>query len=81
MAADLRVVQPAHSVASGFERAHPGTQGADNIIEVQSTRYSAEMGSTPLIIRGPGAGAHVTAGGVFGDLCKLGAQLGASVRI
>ena len=62
-------------------RAHPGTQGADNIIEVQSTRYSAEMGSTPLIIRGPGAGAHVTAGGVFGDLCKLGAQLGASVRI
>jgi len=66
-----------------FSCTHPfaGLQGADNIIEVQSTRYSAEMGSTPLIIRGPGAGAHVTAGGVFGDLCKLGAQLGASVRI
>jgi len=32
-------------------------------------------------VRGPGAGAAVTAGGVFGDLCKLGAQLGASVLI
>lgn len=66
-----------------FPSTHPfaGLQGADNIIEIQTMRYSDEMDSTPLIIRGPGAGAHVTAGGVFGDLCKLGAQLGASVPI
>ena len=66
-----------------FPKTHPfaGLQGADNIIEIQTMRYSDEMESTPLIIRGPGAGAHVTAGGVFGDLCKLGAQLGASVPI
>ena len=37
------------------------------------------MGSTPLIIRGPGAGPHVTAGGVFGDIVKLASQLGAPV--
>ena len=48
---------------------------------VATMRYSQEMGSTPLIIRGPGAGAHVTAAGVFADLAKLGAQLGARVPI
>lgn len=63
------------------DHAFAGLQGADNIIEVQTMRYSDEMESTPIIIRGPGAGPHVTAGGVFGDLCKLGAQLGAAVRI
>ncbi|EEH52869.1 uncharacterized protein MICPUCDRAFT_66967 [Micromonas pusilla CCMP1545] len=66
-----------------FPKTHPfaGLQGADNVVEIQSSRYSAVGGSTPLIVRGPGAGAAVTAGGVFGDLCKLGAQLGASVLI
>ena len=44
-------------------------------------RYSAEMESTPLIIRGPGAGAQVTAGGVFGDVCKLGVMLGAETPL
>ena len=41
-----------------FPSTHPfaGLQGADNIIEVQTMRYSDEMESTPLIIRGPGAG-------------------------
>ena len=66
-----------------FDKSHPfaGLQGADNILEIQSMRYSDEMSSTPLIIRGPGAGAQVTAGGVFGDLCKLGAVLGARVPV
>jgi aspartokinase/homoserine dehydrogenase 1 len=66
-----------------FDKSHPfaGLQGADNILEIQSMRYSDEMASTPLIIRGPGAGAQVTAGGVFGDLCKLGAVLGARVPV
>ena len=58
-----------------------GLEGADNIVEIQSMRYSAEMESTPLIIRGPGAGAQVTAGGVFGDVCKLGVMLGAETPL
>ena len=68
---------------SKFPKSHPfaGLQGADNIVEIQSMRYSAEMESTPLIVRGPGAGAEVTAGGVFGDVCKLGAALGARVPL
>ena len=36
-------------------------------------RYSKQ----PLIVRGPGAGAEVTAGGVFADLLRLAAYLGA----
>ena len=66
-----------------FDASHPfaGLQGADNILEISTARYSDEMSSTPLIIRGPGAGAQVTAGGVFGDLCKLGAVLGARVPV
>ena len=66
-----------------FPKTHPfaGLEGADNIVEIQSMRYSAEMESTPLIIRGPGAGAQVTAGGVFGDVCKLGVMLGAETPL
>ncbi|KAK9838066.1 hypothetical protein WJX74_011058 [Apatococcus lobatus] len=48
-------------------------QGSDNIIAFTTQRYSAQ----PLIVRGPGAGAEVTAGGVFSDLLRLAAYLGA----
>jgi aspartokinase/homoserine dehydrogenase 1 len=66
-----------------FSKTHPfaGLEGADNIVEIQTARYGAEGESTPLIIRGPGAGAQVTAGGVFGDVCKLGLALGADVKL
>jgi len=47
--------------------------GSDNMICFDTARYN----STPLVIRGPGAGAEVTAGGVFSDLLKLAAYLGA----
>ena len=47
--------------------------GSDNIIAFSTYRYNAQ----PLIIRGPGAGAEVTAGGVFSDLLRLAAYLGA----
>ena len=47
--------------------------GSDNIIAFATQRYAAQ----PLIIRGPGAGAEVTAGGVFSDLLRLAAYLGA----
>jgi aspartokinase/homoserine dehydrogenase 1 len=48
---------------------HPfaSTKGSDNIIMFTTQRYS----KTPLVIQGPGAGADVTAMGVFSDILKL----------
>jgi aspartokinase/homoserine dehydrogenase 1 len=40
--------------------------GTDNLVMFSTARYS----SNPLVIRGPGAGAEVTAGGVFADILK-----------
>ncbi|MBM3262703.1 MAG: homoserine dehydrogenase [candidate division Zixibacteria bacterium] len=40
--------------------------GPDNLIAITTPRYAAR----PVVIRGPGAGAEVTAGGLFGDLIK-----------
>ncbi|MGD9599049.1 MAG: bifunctional aspartate kinase/homoserine dehydrogenase I [Steroidobacteraceae bacterium] len=45
----------------------------DNIVRFATARYSAN----PLIVQGPGAGPEVTAGGVFADLLRLAAYLGA----
>jgi aspartokinase/homoserine dehydrogenase 1 len=49
-------------------------QGTDNIIAFTTSRYRHQ----PLIVQGPGAGPEVTAGGVFADLLRLAAFLGAS---
>ncbi len=59
-----------------YPKAHPFAQlqGSDNIIAFTTSRYTKQ----PLIVRGPGAGADVTAGGVFSDLLKLAAYLGAA---
>jgi aspartokinase/homoserine dehydrogenase 1 len=48
---------------------HPfaGTQGSDNIIAFTTRRYAR----TPLVVQGPGAGADVTAMGIFSDILKL----------
>ena len=48
---------------------HPFAQlsGTDNMIVFRTVRYSSQ----PLVIQGPGAGAAVTAGGVFADLLRL----------
>lgn len=58
-----------------YPKSHPFAQlsGSDNIIAFTTNRYKNQ----PLIVRGPGAGAEVTAGGVFSDLLKLAAYLGA----
>lgn len=40
--------------------------GTDNLVMFSTARYS----SNPLVVRGPGAGAEVTAGGVFADILK-----------
>ena len=52
-----------------FPRDYPfaGTKGSDNIIAFTTKRYSR----TPLVVQGPGAGADVTAMGVFSDILKL----------
>jgi aspartokinase/homoserine dehydrogenase 1 len=54
---------------------HPFAQlsGSDNIILFSSKRYSPQ----PLVVRGPGAGAQVTAAGVFSDLLQVARSLGA----
>ncbi|OUS47715.1 putative aspartate kinase, homoserine deh [Ostreococcus tauri] len=56
-----------------FSKSHPfaSLSGADNIFEIKTARYGPTGMSTPLIIRGPGAGAEVTAAGVFGDIVAL----------
>ncbi len=43
--------------------------GSDNIISFTTERYKER----PLVVKGPGAGAEVTAAGVFADLVNVGA--------
>jgi aspartokinase/homoserine dehydrogenase 1 len=45
----------------------------DNIVRFETRRYC----DNPLIVQGPGAGPEVTAGGVFADVLRLAAYLGA----
>jgi aspartokinase/homoserine dehydrogenase 1 len=47
----------------------------DNIVEFRTRRYS----ENPLIVQGPGAGPEVTAGGIFADLLRLAAYVGATL--
>jgi bifunctional aspartokinase / homoserine dehydrogenase 1 len=52
-----------------FPRDHPvaSAKGSDNVIAFTTKRYRR----TPLVVQGPGAGADVTAMGVFSDILKL----------
>ena len=49
---------------------HPffNLSGSDNMIIITSERYQ----DRPLVVRGPGAGAEVTAAGVFAEIIKIG---------
>jgi aspartokinase/homoserine dehydrogenase 1 len=47
----------------------------DNIVQFSTKRYS----DNPLVVQGPGAGPEVTAAGVFADLLRVAAALGARV--
>lgn len=53
-----------------FPKNHPfaATQYADNIISFNTEWYTPR----PLVVQGPGAGAAVTAGGVFADIIRAG---------
>ncbi len=61
----------------GYPSDHPFAQasGTDNIIAFTTDRYLTQ----PLVIKGPGAGPEVTAGGVFADVLRLSAYLGARI--
>lgn len=50
-------------------QSHPfyNLSGSDNVISFKTQRYS----HTPLVIKGPGAGAEVTAAGVFADILRI----------
>jgi aspartokinase/homoserine dehydrogenase 1 len=52
-----------------FPASHPFSrlQGTDNMLIFHTRRYN----TNPLIIQGPGAGAEVTAAGIFADLLRL----------
>jgi len=51
------------------DEAHPfySLSGSDNVISFTTARYQIR----PLVIKGPGAGAEVTAAGVFADLINI----------
>ena len=51
------------------------TKGTDNVIVFETERYFKEC----LVVKGPGAGIEVTAGGVFADLLRLCSALGAGI--
>jgi aspartokinase/homoserine dehydrogenase 1 len=56
-----------------LDHAFASLTGSDNIVSFQTARYNTQ----PMIVRGPGAGPEVTAGGVFADLLRLASFLGA----
>lgn len=54
-----------------YPKTHPfaGTQWADNICAFNTERYDPQ----PLVVQGPGAGAAVTAAGIYADFLKIAA--------
>ena len=60
--------------AYGLDHAFARLSATDNIFAFTTARYRAQ----PLVVQGPGAGPEVTAGGVFADLLRLAAWLGAA---
>mgnify|MGYP000915925283 CR=1 FL=1 len=56
--------------AVGADHPFYALSGSDNIIAFTTERYC----ETQMVVKGPGAGAAVTAAGVFADLVKVGAN-------
>ena len=56
-----------------FDPSHPFyfLSGSDNMVVFTTERYRER----PLVIRGPGAGAEVTAAGVFAEVIGIGSYL------
>ena len=66
-ASEAAVVSSAQTNLTAAATATDAQGGGNNIIAFSTTRYS----KTPLVVQGPGAGADVTAMGVFSDVLKL----------
>jgi aspartokinase/homoserine dehydrogenase 1 len=66
-AVGLRALPRSHAFANG--------QLTDNFVQFATARYNRN----PLVVQGPGAGPEVTAAGVFADLLRVAAYLGARV--
>jgi aspartokinase/homoserine dehydrogenase 1 len=62
-------------VALPLEHAFAHIRLTDNIVQFTTQRYR----DNPLVVQGPGAGPEVTAAGVFADLLRVAAALGARV--
>jgi aspartokinase/homoserine dehydrogenase 1 len=60
-----------------LDRSHPfaNINLTDNVVRFITSRYDRN----PLVVQGPGAGPAVTAGGVFADLLRVCAYLGAKL--
>ncbi|CAM2067533.1 Bifunctional aspartate kinase/homoserine dehydrogenase I [Sulfidibacter corallicola] len=54
--------------AVGSDHPFYHTRGSDNLVSYTTRRYA----TTPMVIKGPGAGAVVTAGGVLADILQVG---------
>jgi aspartokinase/homoserine dehydrogenase 1 len=69
MVAKLEDAQASISLQA-VDRSHPfaALSGSDNMIVFTTERYK----DRPLVVRGPGAGAEVTAAGVFAEIIKIG---------
>jgi bifunctional aspartokinase / homoserine dehydrogenase 1 len=57
-----------HLAGVGNDHPFHSLKGSDNIILLTTERYR----DRPMVIRGPGAGASVTAAGVFADVIRIG---------
>ncbi|MHC2990167.1 aspartate kinase, partial [Pontibacter sp. HJ8] len=57
-------------IMAGPEHPFYNLTGSDNIISFTTDRYRLN----PMVVKGPGAGAEVTAAGVFADLVRVAAQ-------
>jgi len=54
--------------AVGPDNPFHGLSGSDNMVVFTTDRYN----NRPLVVKGPGAGAEVTAAGVFAEIIKIG---------
>jgi aspartokinase/homoserine dehydrogenase 1 len=65
--AEVRLAELAADHA--FANARP----TDNVVQFTTRRYAV----SPLVVQGPGAGPEVTAAGMFADVLRIAASLGA----
>jgi len=63
----VMALEKSHAIAS--------LKPTDNIVQFTTRRYQ----KNPLVVQGPGAGPEVTAAGVYADVLRVAAHLGAKL--